>query len=402
MEFGIPEMARGIALMTTTAVPETGIRRSLAPIVLVLFTTGWAANHFAAMIPLLASHEGLSTSVLNGAFGIYAIGLLPGLLFGGAISDRIGRRPVVLPGAALAGVGNLLMMLDHHELGICTGRLVVGIGAGLTFGAGTAWAADRAGRAGAAVAGVALSTGFASGPLITALVSTVGHPLAAPFAATGLCSLLVVLIASRTSSTSETPNTTAAPSPGPSDSLPTGTVRTTLRFALPMALWVFASITVPMVTLVQQLDRYQGPFVPAVAALVALGSGVIIQLVARRSGWGPRAGGIGAMLAAAGFGLAVAADANHSLVAFVATAIVLGTAYGLCLRNGLVDVETMAPAPARGLLTGVFYVVAYLGFGLPTLLTSVESITGIVFPLTVLAACAAAAGVHRMLRHPNR
>lgn len=42
-----------------------------------------------------------------------------------------------------------------------------------------------------------------------------------------------------------------------------------------------------MVTLVQQLDRYQGPFVPAVAALVALGSGVIIQLVARRSGWAP-------------------------------------------------------------------------------------------------------------------
>jgi hypothetical protein len=96
------------------------------------------------------------------------------------------------------------------------------------------------------------------------------------------------------------------------------------------------------------------------------------------------------------------ADANHSSVAFVATALVLGTAYGLCLRNGLVDVETMAPAPARGLLTGVFYVVAYLGFGLPTLLTSIESITGIVLPLTVSAACAAAAGVHRMLRHPNR
>ncbi len=82
--------------------------------------------------------------------------------------------------------------------------------------------------------------------------------------------------------------------------------------------------------------------------MVALGSGVIIQLVARRSGWAPRAGGIGALLAAVGFGLAVAADANHSLVAFVATAIVLGTAYGLCLRNGLVDVETMAPARPGG------------------------------------------------------
>ncbi|NED63559.1 sugar porter family MFS transporter, partial [Streptomyces sp. SID10244] len=82
--------------------------------------------HFASMIPVLKSDEGLATAVLDGAFGIYAIGLLPGLFGGGSLSDRVGRRPVVLTGAALAGIGNLMMIGWHDQAGVLVGRLVVG------------------------------------------------------------------------------------------------------------------------------------------------------------------------------------------------------------------------------------------------------------------------------------
>ena len=65
-------------------------RRVLPVVLLLLFATGWAANHFTAMLPVLARSEGLAQAALDGAFGIYAVGLLPGLLGGGSLSDRSG------------------------------------------------------------------------------------------------------------------------------------------------------------------------------------------------------------------------------------------------------------------------------------------------------------------------
>ncbi|WP_278257593.1 MFS transporter [Nocardioides convexus] len=146
-------------------------RPGLAVVAVLLFVSGWATNHFAAIIPVLRDREGLSATVLAGAFGIYALGLLPGLLGGGALSDRTGRRPLVLTGATVAAAGNLLMLCWHPVAGIYLGRLVVGVGVGLAMSAGTAWAADLGGRTGTTIAGTVLTAGFASGPLATGLVA---------------------------------------------------------------------------------------------------------------------------------------------------------------------------------------------------------------------------------------
>ncbi|WP_068154328.1 MFS transporter [Rhodococcus phenolicus] len=386
--------------MTSTVNPTRVNRAGLTGVLVLLFATGWGANHFAAMIPVLHDRETLSPTVLNGAFGIYAVGLLPGLLFGGGLSDRIGRRPVVLPGAAVAGLGNLLMLGWHQEHGVYAGRLVVGMGAGLAIGAGTAWAADLGGKAGAVLAGVALSSGFALGPLISGLLATfVASPLTVPFAATGVVSVTLVVIALTASSTPSAIPPQSAP-PG-SASGPVGT-GIALLFSLPMALWVFASVTLPLVVLTQNLDeRYRGPLSAGVAAVVALGSGVLAQFAGRRFGWGPRAGVMGAILAAAGFGVTAVTGLSHSPLGSIGIAVVLGVAYGLCLRDGLIDVETMAPPRARGALTGVFYVFAYLGFGLPVLLTFLGPRGGVAVPLTLLAAAALVVAVHRAMGHPG-
>lgn len=46
----------------------------------------------------------------------------------------------------------------------------------------------------------------------------------------------------------------------------------------------------------------------------------------------------------------------------------LGLGYGLCLREGLLDVETFSPPEVRGRVIGIYYVFTDLGFGLPPLL----------------------------------
>ena len=95
------------------------------------------------MLPVLAEVAHISKPGLDAAFGLYALGLLPSLLLGGGLSDRHGRRPVVVTGLTLAGLGNLVMLAWSTLPGVTVGRLVVGFGVGMVASAGTAWAADQ-------------------------------------------------------------------------------------------------------------------------------------------------------------------------------------------------------------------------------------------------------------------
>src|SRR5690349_5708157 len=144
-----PESDLGGSAVASDPAP-TALRpsRGLPAVLAMLMTTGWAANHFAALLPVLRSSQNLSASLVAGLYGLYAVGLLPGLLLGGTASDRIGRRAVAVPGALLAAAGTLILLVWHDPTGLVVGRLIVGAGAGATFSAGTAWAADLGGAVG--------------------------------------------------------------------------------------------------------------------------------------------------------------------------------------------------------------------------------------------------------------
>lgn len=376
--------------------------RSLRVVLFLLLVAGWATNHFAAIIPVLRETEHLSPQVLAGAFGVYALGLLPGLLGGGALSDRVGRRPVVLAGSMIAAGGNLLMLCWHSAVGVYAGRLVVGLGVGLAISAGTAWAAELGGRKGSTVAGATLTAGFACGPLVSGIVAELvpaSAVLAAPFGLAIALSVGAVLLAVRT-----TPRTSRRGA-GATAHLPTAvedprrTMARALARSTPMALWVFSAVTVPIVVLAGRMGgSFSGPWVPGAASALALGTGVAVQLAARRGEWGPHAGTVGALLAAAGFCLAARVDARPDLVSFVVASVVLGSAYGLCLRAGLLEVELFTPPQRRGVTVGIYYVCTYLGFGLPVLLEALRPNVGTTVPLLVLAGLALAAAALRTVQ----
>ncbi|BBY64049.1 MFS transporter [Mycolicibacterium helvum] len=378
----------------------TPARTVMPAILAVLFATGWAANHFTALLPVLAHREGLGRTAIDGAFGIYAVGLLPGLLGGGTLSDRWGRRPLLLTGAAVAGLGNLALLCWHDQTGVFVGRLIVGAGVGVAMSAGTAWSADIGGGSGSVLAGVSLTAGFGCGPVTSALLAQfTAAPVDVPFAVSVGLSAVAVLIGALLARTADASGRAASDRDVSPDAGSGQGVAAALGAALPLAVWVFASATVSMVTMVERMHyRFSGPLLPGMAAALTLTSGVAIQMVARRRGWGPSAGAAGALAAAIGFGAVAAAGATPPLAVFVAVALVLGIAYGLCLRQGLVDVETLSPPRLRGTLTGIFWAVTYLGFGLPVLLVTIEPAVGITTPMMVLSVVAAAIVVLRALR----
>ena len=164
-----------------------------------------------------------------------------------------------------------------------------------------------------------------------------------------------------------------------------------------MALWVFSCVTVAMIVLTERIGaQYAGPLLPAVAAVLSLGTGVLVQLGMRRASGSRVFGVVGAGLATVGFVVAGVAGAQMGLATFVACSVVLGSAYGLCLGQGLQDVDRMAPLASRGVATGLFYVVSYSGFALPFVLNTYEGTLGASAPMYVLAGLAAITALARL------
>src|SRR3954462_2917657 len=54
---------------------------------------------------------GFSGTIMRLIFAVYAIALIPSLLVFGQLSDRVGRRPVIVGGLAVAALGLVLLAL---------------------------------------------------------------------------------------------------------------------------------------------------------------------------------------------------------------------------------------------------------------------------------------------------
>jgi hypothetical protein len=171
-----------------------------------------------------------------------------------------------------------------------------------------------------------------------------------------------------------------------------------LSWAMPMAPWVFASATLGFITIPARVHTgLAAPVAAGIAALIVNGSSGVIQLIARAGSWGPRAGTVGAALAAIAYALIAVAPPTMTLTLALPLLLILGCASGLSLREGLIDLEAAAPQHIRGALTGAFYALTYIGFGLPLLLTTV-GFSGEPIILAGMAALAASAAIFRTIR----
>jgi MFS family permease len=371
----------------------------------LLLATGWVANHFVALMPAISERQHLSTATLDAIFGIYAVGLLPGLLLGGRASDVLGRRAVALTGSATAVVGTVAMLLSQQADVLTIGRLIVGVGVGLAMSSGTAWASDLKGPAGAATAGAVLIVGFAIGPFAGGLITGAGQSGVrisfAVAAALVVVAMVVTIVAARrpvqtVAAEPRNPEFATAPQQG---------ITRALGWALPLAPWVFASATLGFVTIPARVHTgLAAPVAAGLAAAIVNGASGTIQIIARVGKWGPQSGTAGAVLAALSYALIAVAPPTMTVALSLPLLLILGCAAGLSLREGLIDLEAAAPQRVRGTLTGVFYSVTYIGFGLPLLLTSAgpEATQLILAAMTVFASMAAISRSLRLRRDSHR
>lgn len=374
-----------------------------------LFGAAWGSNQFTPMLLVYRQQLGLSTGTLEALFGVYALGLIPGLLIAGPLSDARGRRPVILASAALSLAGTLsLVVADHALAPLFIGRFLTGLGSGAAFGAGTAWLrelsrppfGDATDHAAARRGAVMMTVGFAVGPLVSGVLAQwAPDPGVVPYLPHALLMLVVLALVPCAPET-----VTRAGGGAIQRALPSLRDPRFLKVVAPMAPWVFAAPAVAFALLpsvVGAAHATDGIALTAVVAMVAAMAGVLIQPVARRldaHAAGNRAATLGLSVMVAGLALsAFTAHAQHTWL-LLPSSIVLGMGYGLCLVAGLVEVQRLAHPEALAGLTAIYYVLTYIGFAAPYLLALAAHLTGYPTLLLITAGLALATALWLMLQ----
>jgi MFS family permease len=381
-------------------------------------TVGWGANQFTPLLLLYRPLLGLSAATVEATFGMYAIGLIPGLLVAGRVSDRIGRRPVVTFSVALSVAAGLVLMLGGHGVGwLFAGRVIMGVASGCAFSAGSAWIKElsapphehAAAGAGARRAGAAMTVGFGAGPLVAgAAAQWAPLPTTLPYLPQLVLAALAMPLIARTPETitrrraNRAGGGTGAGSGGTGAGSGGWRLRVHgigeprfVRVVLPLAPWVFGSAAIAMVFVPGLvISRMHGAaiFFGALAALCTAAAGVLVQPLARRLDRPdrPRLLVIGMSLVTAGLVAEAWVAALRQPVLVLAAAALLGCGYGFCLVFGLAEVQRLArPAELAG-MTAVFQAVTYVGFGAPYLLSVLH---GYASASTLLLAMAALGAV---------
>jgi MFS family permease len=110
---------------------------AVAPAVVVL---AWGGNQFLPLMQLYRQVDGFTQVQVDILLATYVLGIVPGFALSGALSDRHGRKPVLLAGLALGVVGSAILALSASSLiGLCIGRLVSGASVAAASRLATIW-----------------------------------------------------------------------------------------------------------------------------------------------------------------------------------------------------------------------------------------------------------------------
>ncbi|TFC38808.1 MFS transporter [Cryobacterium sp. TMT2-14] len=363
-----------------------------------LFVMAWGGNHFTPLLHMYESLGHYSVVMTDLFLGFYVVGLVPGLLLAGALSDRYGRKPLTLAGVALGILASILLGLGFSSgIMLSAGRLLAGLSVAVAMAVGTAWLKElssppfdnQAGRtAGARRPSLTLTVGFGLGAGVAGVLAQWGPmPTLSPYVVHIVLSLLVL---PRLLRAPETVPRYRAHRPFWQDlAVPLAGHRRFVRVIIPSAPWVFGAAGIAyaiMPTLVQDQLGSLNLAYATLLTVVTLGTGALVQPQVARINrvTDGRALMVGMSVMLLGVGLSVATAIVLSPVLAFLTAVVLGAAYGVSIVAGLVEIQKISTVADLAGITGVYYSLTYIGFLLPVAFAWLNAVAGYPVLLSIL------------------
>ncbi|TFC91571.1 MFS transporter [Cryobacterium sp. TMT3-29-2] len=363
-----------------------------------LFVMAWGGNHFTPLLHMYESLGNYSVFMADLFLGFYVVGLVPGLLLAGALSDRYGRKPLTLAGVILGILASVLLGLGFTSgIMLSAGRLLAGLSVGVAMAVGTAWLKELSGppfdnqagkTAGARRPALTLTVGFGLGAGVAGVLAQWGPmPTLSPYVVHIVLSLLLL---PRLLRAPETVPRYRSHRPFWQDlAVPLAGHRRFVRVVIPSAPWVFGAAGIAYAIMPTLVEDQLGTLNLAFATLltvVTLGTGALVQPQVARINrvTDGRALTVGMSMMLLGVGLSVATAIVLSPVLALLTGVVLGAAYGVCIVAGLVEIQKIStPADLAG-LTGVYYSLTYIGFLLPVAFAWLNAVAGYTVLLGIL------------------
>lgn len=323
------------------------------------------------LYPFYQQHFGFALLMTTVIFSAYGIGVLGTLLLAGNLSDRTGRRPVMLAACLLGVLSAIVFMLAHGVVGLMLGRFISGISAGLFTATATTLIVECAPEPyqskAALLATLANMVGLGIGPVISALISMW---LPAPGQSVFIADSAGLLIAAwLVWQMKETAPPTASDGQWLQLRCPY-VPHYLLRAFIPAAITGFAGFAVMGIftsavpNVMGQLMGIHSPLaVGAMALLIFLGSAVgqtgqrYLPMATRLP--------IGAALLAVGMAF-IGISIGKAMLGWLACGgIIAGMGQGVALRAGLGEMTRLSHSHDRASVTSMFFLILYLASVIP-------------------------------------
>lgn len=352
----------------------------------------------SAPSPLYALYReawGFSALMLTLIFAVYAFALLAGLLVFGALSDHLGRRPVLLAALVLELASLVLFRYAADVPWLLAARTLQGLATGIATATLSAALLDLNRERGALINSVAPMLGMALGALGAGVIAQfVATPAPVIFEA------LFVLLALQALATLALPETAprrdgAWGAMRPRLAVPAH-VWPTMHRILPMnsALWALGGFYLSLgPSLARSVTGITAPLVGAslIATLVLSGALSILALRLRDPAQVLRWAAIASVL---GVAATLSGVLAHSAALLYVGSVVAGLGFGAGFNASVRSLVPLAPPDQRGALMASFFVFSYLAFSVPALVAGLAAgllglePTALGYGLVLIALCA--------------
>jgi MFS family permease len=332
-------------------------------IAISLFLVTAAVNLEVPLYRTYAEAAGYGNGLTAIVFAAYVAGLLPILICFGGISDRLGRKPVILSGLLSAALATTIMIISPTIRTLLFARILQGVGVGLSVAAGTAylaqiWGEGKGAARAASYVAITTSLGFGSGALLTSGALLFQQTLVpASYWLVLLLTLGCMVLLLRLPPQKITGGALLR-----LPYFPKGTIIVGIAIA---NAWAVTGLVIAIIP--TQLAHYQLSAWAGVALFLVNGTGVLVQPLARRCD-AKTSIQIGSFLISLGYILLVIGSWFGNLIFVLMGAAIAGAAcYGFTYLGGLAEV-IKAGGEQRARAVSGYFLFAYLGFGLPSIL----------------------------------